>query len=660
MPRGGGIPPARVREILRESLAGSHVGPRRVSTRSLAHEFGVSHTSIRRIWAEFGVRPAGFEASPARPDPVLPLEPRDVIGMYLVPPDFAVAFSLRPGTAGATATRPKPPPEWVANSPREWNSAGGGSSELDGWVEARRSRAPRQRLPDLLRFLGELDRAAGRRAPVAVIASVPDLGGAKALTDWRVRRPNVRFDRVSDFDAWSSKVLRNLERCGRIPYRPGHHLGRAETTRSIGLFLRSYSSSSGPFQWVASPSEVDADETGARLRYDLSVTGHPEFKKPHPVPPTMRGRKAPDAQVREMARVILRKSLRVRAGEHVAIESWSETLEYANALVLETLRIGAHPLVLYQDEPTYWAAVAENRPSRLARVGDHLRAAIAKSDALVTFFGPSDRERMHALPWSTRFRLGEYGDHLYGAAARAGTRAVQLALGRASPASARMYGVDLATWRAELITGTTVDPGLLRRRARRLVGPLLRGRALEISHPNGTRLILGLRHRRPQVSDGIVPPAAPRGDWSLVQLPAGVVSVALDERVAEGTFGSNVRNSVGVCDAVGDVEEGRWTFRGGRLERFSYVRGQDVFTPSYERAGPGKERVGVLSIGLNDRISVAPLLFDQMAGALTLQIGRNDTSGGTNHVAWWAWLILKGADLKVDGTALVREGRLVE
>jgi hypothetical protein len=65
-------------------------------------------------------------------------------------------------------------------------------------------------------------------------------------------------------------------------------------------------------------------------------------------------------------------------------------------------------------------------------------------------------------------------------------------------------------------------------------------------------------------------------------------------------------------------------------------------------------------VGLNDRISMAPLLLDQEAGALTLQIGRNDAAGGTNHVNWWAWLIIRGADLRVDGKALVKEGQLVE
>jgi leucyl aminopeptidase (aminopeptidase T) len=361
-----------------------------------------------------------------------------------------------------------------------------------------------------------------------------------------------------------------------------------------------------------------------------------------------------------MARVVLRKSLHVQAGEHVAIESWSETLEYANAFVLESLRLGARPLLLYQDEPTYWAAVAESRPSHLARVGDHLKAAIAKSDALVTFFGPSDRERFHALPSATMYRLSEYRDSLYAAAAKAGTRAVQIALGRASPASARMYGVDLGTWKAELVDSTTVDPEKLHARAERVARLFQRGRVLEVAHPNGTRLRLGLRERRPLISDGRVPRARAGGDWNLVQLPAGVVSVALDERVAEGNFRSNVKNSVGVFDTVGEVDGGQWTFLNGRLERYSYVTGQDVFSQSYERGPSGKEKVGLLSVGLNDRITMSPLLLDQEAGAITLQLGRNEGAGGSNHFYWWAWLILRGADLRVDGTSLVRRGRLAE
>ncbi|HLM70868.1 MAG TPA: hypothetical protein VK423_05775 [Thermoplasmata archaeon] len=659
LPRKGGIAESQVREILRDSLGGSHVGPQRVSTRTLARKFGVSHTTVRRIWTEFGIRPAGIEAYPRRPDPVLPPEPQDVVGLYLRSPDFAIAFLLGPAGEG-TVRPPTNEPNRPALDPPAPPTEPPEIPLPAGWSRLPTAPPPRQRIREFLQFLSELERATGRNRSIRVVAALSNLTPAAELRDWLTRRPKVWLTRAEGREDWKVQALRYLDRSARQPPSGGRGLGRGETTRAIGLFLSAYAESSGPFQWVASSREVAAHDSGSRLRYDLSVTGHPGFKKAPEVRPSMRPPAPPDPHAREMARVVLRKCLRVRPGEHVAIESWSETVEYANAFVLEALRLRARPLLVYQDEPTYWAAVAENRPADLARVGNHLRAAIAKSSVLVSFFGPSDRERSHALPWPTRFRLGEYPDALYGAAAKAGVRAVQLALGRASPASARMYGVDLAEWKEELLRGTTVDPALLHRRARRISRALLTGRRVEVSHPNGTRLQLGLRHRRPQVSDGLVPPAHVKGDWGLVQLPAGVVSVALDERVADGVFRSNVRNSVGMSDTVGEVDDGSWTFSSGRLTRFSYGRGHDLFSQSYERGGPGKDRVGLLSVGLNDRISMAPLLRDQEAGALTLQLGRNENAGGTNHANWWGWLILRGADLKVDGTSLVKAGRLLE
>jgi len=656
-PRRGGIPEARLRAILRDSARGRSFGSSRVSTRELARKFGVSHTTVRRLWNEFGVRPVGRAGSSLRPDPERPLEPIEVVGLYLRPPDLAVALTL--GRGAPRPSRPGPGAVPSGNGTYRLSRSLASFSPHPSAAPAALRRT-RSRARDVLRFVGELESGVGRGHPIRLVATLPHLDASAELTEWLARRPNVRVSWEESPEAWKARVLRELAGSARLAPSTSRHSGRAETTRAIGLFLSSYSETSGPFQWVATAREIATSDAGGRLRYDLSVTGHPGFKNPVAVRASVRAAVVPGAPAREMARVVLRKCLRVRPGEHVTVESWSETLEYANAFVLEAHRLRARPLLIYQDEPTYWAAVAENRPSDLARVGDHLRAAIARSDALVTFFGPSDRERAHALPWSTRYKLGEYPDVLYGAAAKAGTRAVQLALGRASPASARMYGVDLATWKEELVAGTSVDPSVLHRRAGRLADRLRQGSTVEISHPNGTRLRLGLRHRRPQVSDGLVPPARPKGDWSLVQLPAGVVSVALDERVAEGTFCSNVPNSVGVFDTVGEVEGGRWTFANGRLDRFTYDRGQELFSQSYERGGPGKDRVGILSIGLNDRVAMAPLLMDQGAGTLTLQLGRNDTAGGTNRVYWWAWLILRGADLTVDGKPLVTAGRLVE
>lgn len=658
VPRRGRLPESRVREILQASMTPPGRYVRRTSSRNLAERFGLSHTTVRRLWLETGLRPPGYLTTPFRPDPVRPRGPRDVVGVYLRPPDHAIAFTLDPPASTSSLISPVPGAGATPSLPPS-----GPSFRVPGeGLLLREGAAPsgEQRARSFLRFLVELETATGRTRPVRVVVAGSGLEREATVRSWLVRRSHFLVEWVETPAYWIRRVAADLERLGRPEGASRLPRRLSETARAIGLFLSSYVGSREPFQWVASPGTIAADGAGGRLRYDLSVTGHPGFKKPLPIRTAMQSPPAPDPRAREMARVVLRKSLRVRRGEHVAIESWSETLDYANAFVLETLQLGARPLLFYQDEPTYWAAVAGARASDLSRIGDHLRAAIAHSDVLVTFFGPSDRERYHALLSPTRFRLGEYRDALYGAAAKAGIRAVQLALGRASIGSARMYGVDLARWRDELVEGTSVDPAMLHHRAQRVAQVLQRGRSIEIVHPNGTRLRLGLSRRRPQVSDGVVRPAHRGGDWSLVQLPAGVVSVALDERVADGLLLSNVPNSVGVFDAVGEVEGGRWTFTSGRLTRFHYDRGAELFAESYARGGAGKDRVGVLSVGLNPRISMAPLLVDQEAGTLTLQLGRNDTSGGTNHVAWWAWLLLRGADLRVDGTTIVKGGRLVE
>jgi len=342
------------------------------------------------------------------------------------------------------------------------------------------------------------------------------------------------------------------------------------------------------------------------------------------------------------------------------IEAWTASLPYANALALEVLRVGAQPMLLYQDEPTYWAAATGVSPKTLGRLGAHLRAAAERTDVLISFFGPSDRERFHALPRRIMLPLCDQRDALFHAAEKAGARAVDMAIGRLSPASARMYGMDLARWRDELVEGTIVDPRALGRDGHRLAAVLKAGRELSISHPNGTELRLGLRQRAPEVMDGRVLPGHAPARWGPQTLPAGVVTVALDERSAEGVFRSNVPNSVGVSDSVGSIVGGEWTFRAGRLVGNSYLEGGDLFEQSYRRAGRGRERPATISIGLNPRIDQAPLLQDQARGTLCLQIGRNDHVGGTNRVGWWAWLLLRGADLRVDGKRIVAAGSIGE
>jgi leucyl aminopeptidase (aminopeptidase T)/transposase len=658
--RRGRIPEEDAQAIIRATMEPAVEGRPSPSTRVLAARFGVSHMSVRRLWSTYGVPPSAAARHPDRAEAARPARPWDVVGLYLHPPLAALAMTLRLPPAGEASTdsRVRPP-----------DSVGRGTGALAWGNAARVATAYRSliREPDapgrggederdLVRFLEAVARRSGARVEVAVLAVRPARGFSLEFERWRIRHPNLHVEAVPDLPAWRGRAIDALGDAGRRPAAPRHFHGSAELHRSLAQSIRGYRSGTPPFHWVATARELAAGDAAYRLRYDLAATAHPGFGG-RPAGPERETRAGPDELSRAMARNVLRRYLRVRAGERVTVQTWSGSAPYAHAFVLESLRLGARPLLLYQDEPTYWAATTEVPARHLAALGEHQRAAIARTQVFVSFFGPSDRERFHALPRPTLFKLSEFQDAVLRAAERAGSRSVQMAVGRVSPASARMYGVDEEAWRQELVDATLTDPAPMHRLGRRLARALGGRGVLSISHPNGTDLRLKLVGRRPVLSDGAVPRSAPKGRWEAVTLPAGVVTVAVDESTAEGTFRSNLPSSVGLCDTVGELVGGRWRFEGGRLRSYAFDAGQEFFSQSYERAAPGRERPASLSLGLNERIHRAPLLEDQGLGTVTLNLGRNDHLGGQTSTPWWAWLFLRDATVRVNGRMILADGR---
>ena len=64
------------------------------STRELPKATGLSRMAINRIWQAFGLQPHGTETFKRFPDPLLIQKVRDIVGLYMKPPDHAVVFCL--------------------------------------------------------------------------------------------------------------------------------------------------------------------------------------------------------------------------------------------------------------------------------------------------------------------------------------------------------------------------------------------------------------------------------------------------------------------------------------------------------------------------------------------------------------------------------------
>jgi leucyl aminopeptidase (aminopeptidase T) len=652
------IPEGVVRRILRASLSDASAGGALRSTRAVASRYGVSHTSVGRIQRTHQVRTSLFRTIPVRPEPRPRLSSAEVIGVFLRPPVLAVATLLAAppppsGTSEVPSTRSIAGlPARETTPPRELGHLLGDLPDAEA-----APRAVARAMSELIRFLASVRGVVGPVSDVRVVVVSPSRGASRELERWSVSSPRFRIDVVPNVSEWRRRALLEIDSAAEFPVSRGARAGRIASARSLAQALESYPAGDVPFEWAATREEISRGLASRRLRRELVSTGHPTLARAAgraeelPVPESETSR--------AIARNVLRRCLRVRRGECVVIQSWSATRSLADAFVLECRRIGAQPLHVYEDEETYWASTVTSRPSDLARLGSHTRAALEQADALVSFFGPSDRARHHALDADVRHGLAEHQEAFLRAAARSGCRAVSMAVGRASAASAQFYNVDLALWRTELLEGCLRDPAVLRRRAARAMRLLSVGRSLRITHPNGTDLRLRLKHRLPQISDGFAGARKEPRRWEIVTLPAGVVAVAVDESYAEGIFRSNVPSAAALSGEVGDYAGGRWTFRGGRLTSFAYDRGGAAFEDSYRHGGPGRDRPGSLSIGLNDGLAVSPLLEDQGWGTVSFHIGRNDHVGGTNRATWWAWLFLRGANVTIDDRPVVQNGRLL-
>ena len=236
----------------------------------------------------------------------------------------------------------------------------------------------------------------------------------------------------------------------------------------------------------------------------------------------------PEPTRRALARNLLRRSLRLKRGENLIIETWSATLPWAQSIVLEARILGVRPLLWLEDESTYWKSLKEAPASFLGHVGSHEFAALKEAHAYIFLSGPLETSREDSRPPRLERREQAVDHEFFQLIQKYRVRTIRWDLGRTSEARARSYGVPLERWRNELIEATSFDSRTLLRDGHRLALALQRGREVEIRHSNGTDLRLRLAGRKPIVDDGVLDDADVRAGnvWTVV--PSGVTTVTID------------------------------------------------------------------------------------------------------------------------------------
>ncbi len=358
------------------------------------------------------------------------------------------------------------------------------------------------------------------------------------------------------------------------------------------------------------------------------------------------------AQISEVA---LRSALRLRLGQSVLIEATEQSASLAATLSLAARGLGIRASILLVPSWSLTSLPRGNARYAEATIGKIDEAAARTCDGHVMLApGTRDLLRRDRLPPSARRAVHARRRAWYRLLSSLRVPSVYILATTVTPDSPRFAAVDYRGWWRRVLAASTADPAKMQRSASRIRRALRVGHELLLTHPNGTRVELGLLGKPPIVDDARVDTRDVEKGRLGTTLPSGYLAVPLDERVAEGHLISNLAPVY----RDGHIGHLRLTFRGGRLVRYSMRSGRGYFDRSFRRAGPERDHPGVLTIGLNPAARGLPFAEDLEAGVVTLHLGHNEDFGGRQSGSYRQVALLRGGTLRVDGVPYLRNGNL--
>jgi transposase len=251
---------AQVEEVVTRTLGSKPANATHWSTRGMAKASGLSQTAVVRIWQAFGLKPHLRETFKLSTDPYFVEKVRDVVGLYLNPPDRAVVLCVdeKSGTQALDRAQPVLPlgPGQAERGTHDYVRHGTTSlfAALDvatGKPIGRCQRRHRQQ--EFVRSLGDIDAAVPHEEGVTVHLVMDNYATHKApaVRRWLQKRP--RF--VVHFTPTSASRLNQVERFFAEITEKRIRRGVFRTVKAleeaIEAYLASHNADPKPFRWTA-------------------------------------------------------------------------------------------------------------------------------------------------------------------------------------------------------------------------------------------------------------------------------------------------------------------------------------------------------------------------------------------------------------------------
>jgi len=265
-PRSGGprtISDEQVEEVIGLTLESKPKGATHWSTRSMAERTGLSKDSISRIWRAFGLKPHRSETFQLSSDPFFVDKVRDVVGLYLDPPENAVVLSTDEKSQIQALNRTQPllpmrPGQLERRTPEYQRN---GTTTLFAALDVATGNVigkcyPRHRSTEFVKFLRLIDRSVPRELDIHVIADNYATHKAPPVKAFLAKRPRFHLHFTPTHSSWLNQVETFFSILTSRQLQRGSHYTVRQLEAAIYEFLEVHNEDPRPFVWTKSADEI--------------------------------------------------------------------------------------------------------------------------------------------------------------------------------------------------------------------------------------------------------------------------------------------------------------------------------------------------------------------------------------------------------------------
>ncbi len=270
----------RVEEIIRLTLDATPRGCTHWSTRKLSRTCGVSQSSVSRIWRAFQLKPHRRRTFTLSNDDFFIEKVRDIVGLYMNPPDHAVVLCLDEKSQIQALNRTQPVLPLVFGQAERVTATykRHGTTNLFAALDVATGKVigecyPKKRGAEFLRFLKRVDGEAPDGLDVHLVVDNSSIHNTPQVRRWMRRHPRFKIHFTPTYSSWINLVERWFAALTDDALRRGTHLNTGELEEAIEAYIAATNDAPKPFEWHKTADEIIASVSRFCAR-TLQQAGH--------------------------------------------------------------------------------------------------------------------------------------------------------------------------------------------------------------------------------------------------------------------------------------------------------------------------------------------------------------------------------------------------